>query len=372
MKLSKLSLLIIFFSFVLACCEDEPAPGPGPMVDDGVLSEIEYAPEEYNLVYPDHFPRMVIPEDNPLTIDGVELGRRLFYDPILSIDSTMSCSSCHLQEGSFTDNRKVSIGVDKIAGTRSSMSLLNIGFVTTGLFWDGGVQTLEEQALLPVEDPIELHHLWPDVINQLRSHEDYPMRFRKAFGIDNKSEINRGLAVKAIAQFERTLVSSGNAKYDRIVAGRSVYSDEELRGFDIFFDEHPDPSRHAECGHCHNAPLFTTNEFRNNGLDEVSSLADYIDKGLGETTGRIFDNGMFRIPTLRNIEQTAPYMHDGRFNTLDEVIDHYITGGFHADNLGAVMRPLNLGEEDRQDLIAFIKTLYDPDFLTDPRYSNPF
>lgn len=364
-------ILLVLLALILACCDD--SPGPDPMMSDDVdLTDIDYDPQAYDLVYPDHFPTMVIPTDNPMTQEGVELGRRLFFDPVLSLDSTQSCSLCHLQAGSFTDNLSVSTGVDGIAGHRSSMSLLNIGFATNGLFWDGRVETLEEQALLPVEDPIELHNMWPNVIQKLKSHTDYPQRFRKAFGINKSSEIDRELAVKAIAQFERSLVSSGNSKYDKVISGVSVFTDEELRGFDIFFDIELDTARHAECGHCHNAPLFTTNEYRNNGLDAVQTLEDFADKGLGETTGRIFDNGLFRIPTLRNIEFTAPYMHDGRFETLDEVIDHYITGGFHADNLGAVMRPLNLTDEDKQNLIAFIKTLADPDFMSNPIYSNPF
>ena len=364
---------ILFFLLISLCfssCEDDPVePEQMDIVD---LTDIAYEPQPYDLVYPDHFPSMEIPADNPLTVDGVELGRRLFYDPILSLDSTQSCSTCHLPSGSFTDNLAVSIGVDGLAGSRSSMSLLNVGFAVTGLFWDGRVQTLEEQALLPVEDPIELHNMWPNVIEKLQAHDDYTIRFRKAFGISTTSEISKELAAKAIAQFERTLVSSGNSKYDRVISGRSVFSDEELDGFDIFFDIAPDTSRHAECGHCHNAPLFTTNEFRNNGLDAVDALTDFSDLGLGETTGRVFDNGLFRIPTLRNIDFTAPYMHDGRFATLDEVIDHYITGGFHADNLGAVMRPLNLTDDDKSNLVAFIKTLADPDFMSNPMYSNPF
>lgn len=365
-------IFLLLVTLGLACCDDNiPPMGPGMEVEINLL-DIDYDPTDYDLQYPDHFPNMVIPADNPMTNEGVDLGRHLFYDPILSLDSTQSCSSCHLPAGSFTDNLSVSAGIDGINGKRSSMSLLNVGFVSTGLFWDGRSRTLERQALIPVEDPVELHDTWPNVIRKLSRHDDYPTLFRKAFGIESRSGITKELAAKAIAQFERSLVSSGESKYDRVVSGRSVFTDEELRGFDIFFDIDPDASRHAECGHCHNAPLFTTNEYRNNGLDEVESLRDFVDQGRGRVTGRVFDNGLFRIPTLRNIESTAPYMHDGRFQTLDEVIDHYITGGFHADNLGAVMRPLNLQEEDRRDLVAFIKTLADPDFMNNPLYSNPF
>jgi len=146
----------------------------------------------------------------------------------------MSCSSCHLQSSSFTDNKKVSAGIDGIPGNRSSMSLMNVGYFYTGLFWDGRVNTLEEQALLPVEDPIELHDSWPNVENKLRRHAMYPEMFRKAFGISNSDEITKELTAKALAQFERILISSGS-KYDNVLANLDVFTDEELLGFDMFY-----------------------------------------------------------------------------------------------------------------------------------------
>lgn len=356
---------LVFLSILifLSCC-DEPS--------ETDLTDIPFELENYNPNIPSNFPPLEIPADNKLTVQGIDLGRRLFYDPILSSDSTLSCSSCHLPQGNFTDNLKTSEGVDGDFGTRSSMTLLNVGFSNTGLFWDGRVETLEDQALLPVEDPIELHDTWPNVEAKLKRHEDYPSLFRKAFGIEDKSEISRDLAVKAIAQFERIMISSGNAKYDRVIAGTEVFTDLELDGHDIFFDISEDVSRHAECGHCHNAPLFTTNEFFNNGLDEVGSLNDFTDQGRGEHTGKMLDLGTFKVPTLRNIEHSAPYMHDGRFSTLDEVIDHYVSGGNHADNLAPVLRPLKLSEYDRSALIAFIKTLDDLDFINNPLLADPF
>ena len=339
---------------------------------DGDLTSIPYQPTSTVVEIPDHFPEMVIPADNPMTLQGIELGRRLFFDPILSSDGTMSCSSCHMPSGAFTDNLAVSTGVLGNEGRRSSMSLLNIGFNNNGFFWDGRTLSLEEQALLPIEDPLELNETWGNVETKLRDDEIYPALFRRAFGIASTQEITRELAAKAIAQFERTLVSSGNSKYDRVVQGLDVFSDEELRGHDIFFDIDPDISRHAECGHCHNAPLFTTNEYFNNGIDQVTDLTNFLDIGRGEVTSSIFDNGTFRVPTLRAIEFTAPYMHDGRFSTLDEVIDHYVTGGHPAQNLAPVLRELNLEPEDRTALKAFIETLADEDFLTNPSFLSPF
>jgi cytochrome c peroxidase len=339
---------------------------------EDLLIDIPYEPNEYVLQIPQGFPKMIIPTDNPLTIDGVELGRRLFYDAILSSDGSMSCSSCHLPGGNFTDNKDFSPGVTGQLSKRSSMTLLNIGFVNSGLFWDGRVATLEEQALIPVEDPIELHDSWPNVESKLQNDSEYPVLFRKAFGIESKDEITKDLAVKAIAQFERTMISSGQSKYDRVINGLDVFSDEELAGHNIFFDIDPDVSRHAECGHCHNAPLFTSNEYFNNGIENVVDLNSFPDKGRGAVTGRLFDNGTFRSPTLRNIFQSAPYMHDGRFETIDEVLDHYATGGHVVDNIGAVLRPLTMTSEDRSNLKAFLKTLEDPVFIAAPQLQSPF
>ena len=151
------------------------------MADPGDLTDIPYNPNEYQVVLPEGFPQMEVPSDNPMTVEGIVLGRKLFFDTILSGDSTMSCSSCHLQNGNFTDNLAVSKGIDGIAGTRSAMPLLNLGLNYQGMFWDGRSAQLEDQALLPVEDPIELHASWPEIEEKLKVHPDYPNDFRKAF-----------------------------------------------------------------------------------------------------------------------------------------------------------------------------------------------
>ena len=366
--ISIMILLVVWTS----SCDDDP-PKPMPMGVD--LTNITYDPVDYEINPPFGFPIFEVPEDNLITEDGVQLGRHLFYDPILSADSTMSCSSCHLPSGSFTDNKKVSAGIDGIPGKRSSMSLMNVGYFYTGLFWDGRVNTLEEQALLPVEDPIELHDTWQNVEEKLKNDVLYPELFRKAFGISNSDEITKELAVKAIAQFERILISTGS-KYDKVVAGVDGFSDEELLGFDLFFDENTDVPD-AECGHCHAPPLFTSGEYFNNGIDSVSdvskeSLLEFLDPGLGAVTLDTLDYGKFRSPTLRNVEFTAPYMHDGRFSTLREVLDHYNSGGHPARNLDQNVKPLGLNEEELQALEAFIKTLSEPEFLNKEEYSNPF
>ena len=363
----KLSLfgISIFIVLSLGACKDCEEP-----VDLGVsLTHIEYSPESYSVeVFPE-FPVLEIPSDNELTYDGIRLGQHLFFDPILSADSTMSCSSCHFPDKAFTDNLGVSTGIDGIAGTRSSMSLVNQAFYNTGLFWDGRVGSLEEQALLPVEDPIELHNNWTELIDKLQEHELYQELFRKAFGIEHSGEMTKELAAKSLAQYQR-IILSGNSLFDQTLRGTSSLSDEALEGFNMFFD-FPD-TKDAECGHCHQSPLMTDNTFKNNGITGVEDLDDYVDKGFGALTGNPLDNGKFRVPSLRNIELTAPYMHDGRFETLEEVIDHYISGGHPSPNKDPQIIPLTLNEVEKANLKAFLLTLTDTSYLDNELITNPF
>ena len=330
---------------------------------------IPFRPQPYEVPKPSQFVKMHIPEDNPCTKEGIALGRRLFYDPLLSKDQSISCASCHQQALSFTDGNARSEGIANRIGKRSVPSLINVGFYYTSLFWDGRVQSLEDQVLRSVEDSLELHNSWDLVENTLRKHPEYPRYFRQAFGINTKEEIDRHLVAKAIAQFERTLVSH-NSKYDQVQRGEAEFTKKEKRGWSIFFDasaELPD----SECGHCHIDPLFTDLDFSNNGLEEVQNLDDFQDKGRGAVSGRYYDNGKFRTPTLRNIELTAPYMHDGRFNSLEEVIDHYIKGGHYSENASPNVRELALEASHIDDLIAFLKTLTDPTVLQEEAFSDP-
>ncbi len=369
----KNSYLYLFFICLFFSCKKNNNPTVNPVIPDAKdLSTISYNPIPVTLPILDPLPPMDIPMDNPLTEDGIALGRFLFYDPLLSGNEKMACADCHLPKGGFTDNLAFSTGIDGIMGLRSSMSLINAGYFTKGLFWDGRIQTLEEQALLPVEDVTELHNEWESVEEKLQAHNDYPTRFRKAFGINTTDEITKELAVKAIAQFERSLVSA-NSKYDRVIRGEEFFDDDELTGFELFFDE-PNDLPDAECGHCHNAPLFTVNQYFNNGIDSVGSLEDFKDKGLGAITNNPFDNGKFRAPSLRNIALTAPYMHDGRFETLEEVIDHYNEGAHFADNIDPLImtRGLGLSDQNKKDLIAFLHTLTDTSFVNNPAFQNPF
>jgi cytochrome c peroxidase len=363
MRFVVFAVFIASFLLTVASCEDDDNK-------KGDLTGIKYLPETYQVNLPSHFPALEVPADNPLTKQGILLGRHLFYDPILSADSTMSCASCHLPEFSFTDAKAVSVGIDDIPGRRSSMSLINIGFAKSGLFWDGRAKTLEEQALLPVEDPVELHTTWPDVIEKIKVHPTYPKMFREAFGIKNKSEISKELAAKAMAQFERIIISK-DSKFDRIQQGQAFYTDLELIGLGLFFDDDPDLPD-TECGHCHNIPMATSDDFFNNGLTETSSLEGFPDVGRGKVTGSRADNGKFRAPTLRNIKYSSPYMHDGRFQTLDEVINHYKSGGKKSPNADPLLHPLAIDAYYIKALKAFIETFNDTLFYKNPDLQNPF
>jgi cytochrome c peroxidase len=363
MRIIGFALSLVLLTMV-SCVSDNNDP-------KGVdLTDIPYDPQPYEIEYPDFFPDLVTPPDNPLTYDGVQLGRHLFYDPILSIDSSMTCVSCHDPKKAFTDGRAVSPGVDGVLGKRSAMSLVNLGFQTKDFFWDGRSPSLEHQAILPIEDPLELQDDWDNVERKLERSPLYRELFRKAFGIQNSEEITRDLAANALGQFQRIIIS-GNAKFDREQQRKTFFTVEEQEGFDMFFDTSrvfPD----AECGHCHNWPLFTTNEFFNNGLDSSSTLTTFPDPGRGGVTNYLFDNGLFRATTLRNIELTAPYMHDGRFQTLEEVLDHYNSGGHYSETRDPLIKPLGLTERQKSSIIAFLKTLTDTSYLRNPDVLSPF
>jgi len=377
-----LILLAVLLGYT-ACKQDDPVPVPTPGECD--LTGIPYNPQAYVIPKPDSFPAIPIPADNPTTLEGVQLGRMLFYDPILSGDSTQSCSSCHLPAGNFTDNKATSKGIQGINGRRSAMSLLNVAYSTKGFFWDGRAATLEEQVLKPVEDPVEMHNTWVNAMEKLRNHPNYPGYFRQAFGISDCSEMSKEQAARAMAQFIRTLVSSGQSKYDLWRKGQVELTDEELNGYIMFFDRGRDLGYNlpdAQCFHCHGGETFTTNSYFNNGLDSVASLDDFVDKGRGEVTGNRYHNGQFRSPGLRNITLSAPYMHDGRFQTLEQVLAQYSDNGFGVENEDPFIRqigfPVGNGQysgltiSQQNDIIAFLHTLTDTVFIHNPLHQNPF
>lgn len=336
------------------------------------LTGLPYAPETYVFGLPDHFRQMPQPADNPATEAGVRLGQRLFFDPILSADSSISCATCHRPELAFTDGLALSRGINGATSVRSSMSLVNVG-LQQEFFWDGRSGSLEEQSLHPVEDPNEMGALWPDIERRLRRHGDYPARFRAAFGIDNTEEIDRALVAKAIAQFERS-ITSGGSRYDEVVYGlRGFFSELEEEGRDLYFRE--PTTEHPGCAHCHNAPTFADIDagtgFRNNGLTGTDELDGFPDLGRGAVTGNPYDNGKFRAPTLRNVELTAPYMHDGSLATLDEVLDHYASGGHYSPTRDVQVVGFPLDERRRAALKAFLATLTDRAALERPGVTDP-
>ncbi len=338
---------------------------------DGPIEEEEtYIPTPKPLTIPpilqQLLPAPYIPADNPQTEEGLALGRKLFYDPILSGDGSQACASCHQPGNSFSDPKKFSIGIDGFEGTRNSMPLYNMAWNTNEkFFWDGRSVGLEKQALDPVTNPIEMHNTWENAVASLQATAPYPELFRKAFGT---SIVTKELTAKAIAQFERTLISA-NAPFDRYLLGENSLTPEEINGFAIFMDE-----ARGDCFHCHgNAfnPLWTDNIFHNNGLDAIIT-----DKGLGNISGDPNDDGKFKSPSLRNLAYTAPYMHDGRFETLDEVINHYSEGLVYSRTIDPLMKAVSRGgvqltESDKADLKAFLLSLSDPSFISNPAFQDP-
>ena len=307
----------------------------------------------------------VVPINNPQTVEGIALGKKLFFDPILSGDGSQACADCHTPESAFSDSDRFSDGIDGIDGNRNSMPIFNLAWnYDEKFFWDGRVFSLEHQAFEPVTNPIEMHNTWEAAVTKLQQDNIYPDMFDAAFGT---STIDSTLVTKAIAQFERTLISA-NSKFDRHLMGEDILTPQELNGFDVFMDE-----TKGDCFHCHgnaNNPLWTDNIFHNNGLDAVIT-----DLGLGMVTGDPADNGKFKSPSLRNLEFTAPYMHDGRFNTLEEVINHYSEGLQNSPTIDPLMKKVveggvQLSDQDKADLKAFLLSLSDPSFISNPAFQN--
>ncbi|MEM7014444.1 MAG: MbnP family protein, partial [Verrucomicrobiota bacterium] len=257
-------------------------------------------------------PRVSFPSDNLPTIEGVSLGEDLFFDPRLSGTNEQSCASCHDPKLSFADSRKLSLGANGQIGRRNSMPLINLAWHDR-FFWDGRATTLREQVLMPIQDPTEMNQQLPDLLEELRADRATVGKFENAFG---SSEISEASLAKALEQFVITRISQ-NSKFDRAARGEVELTEQEKRGLALFVTEFDPKNGHfgADCFHCHGGNLFTTRRFTNNGIQPLGE-----DFGLYETTGDPTDRGKFKTPTLRNVELTAPYMHDGRFATLEEVV----------------------------------------------------
>lgn len=367
MRIKKNGLVVFIFLIIVllyACRKDIPIGDP-----------FAYDPTPYKFKIPlthgwSAFP---VPTDNPQTVAGVSLGKKLFFEPMLSANNTKSCASCHNPAFAFSDKGiAFSDGVNGEKGTRNAMPLFNLGWADKynltihRYFWDGGANDLERQAIGPITNPVEMASNLNDVIRKLQSHPEYPGLFRKAFGSDS---ITTSKLTKALAQFERTLISS-NSPYDKAERRERLRTQSEHNGMIIFITESK-----GDCFHCHGnlgSPFFTDFSFQNNGLDEIST-----DLGLGRITGKAEDMGKFKVPTLRNLVFTAPYMHDGRFKTLQEVVEFYNSGTQNAASVSPFISKhfaaggLNLTPQDKIDLISFLVSLSDTAFVLNPEFSKP-
>jgi cytochrome c peroxidase len=377
MKKKQILFFILTAVLFTNCKLDEPGMNPTAAPIAGDLTQIPAAPHNFTVEVPQGFPAVEVPADNPMTREGVELGRHLFYDVRLSKGDKMSCGSCHLPQKGFADPARFSVGVNGQVTDRQSMALMNIGMAQTTFFWDGRAASLEAQALEPVENHIELDENWGNVIAKLQKDTMYHRLFRKAFAIRNVADITKELAVKAIAQFERTIIVGGESRYQKVfVKGTALYTDEELDGYDMFFNTRNSPLPDAQCLHCHNEPLFKSGtggtQFTNNGLQFVTSLDDFADKGRGRVTGIRFDNGKFRAPTLWNNALSAPYMHNGRLRELKHVVDFYADAPKSGENLDPFVERIVLDEPQKDAIVAFMKMLTDTVSLRKPEFQNPF
>ncbi len=310
----------------------------------------------FPLAISERLPQVKLPADNPLTVEGVALGRRLFHDERLSRNNSQSCADCHDPAKAFTDGRKYSLGEQGQTGRRNAMPLLNLAWAQE-YFWDGRAKSLREQVLMPIQDAHEMNEKLERVVAKLSGDADYPAQFQAAFGTKGITAERLSLALE---QFLLALVSQ-DSKFDRAARKLTTLTKQEQRGLQLFVTEY-DPARGlrgADCFHCHGGNLFSNHQFINNGLEERNG-----DLGRMEVTKLEADRDKFKVPTLRNVALTAPYMHDGRFDTLEQVVAHY-NGPLHRSaNLDPNLAKhpesgLDLSAEDQAALVAFLKTLTD-------------
>lgn len=312
-------------------------------------------PVKWGLKVPAHFPEPVYKFENNQQFQArFELGRDLFYDPILSLDNTISCASCHSQTHAFADhNGAFSSGVGGTLGTRNSPSISNLAWYPS-FMWDGGVNHIEVFSIAPITNPLEMKETIANVLVKLNAQESYRKKFRKAY---NATTITDQKLFQALSQYMAMIVSA-NSKYDKFREGKTSLSAGEQEGLALF---------QAKCASCHTEPLFTDFTFRNNGLD-----ATFTDLGRGHITQNPNDNGKFKVPSLRNVELTYPYMHDGRFFTLSQVMDHYSSGIQDSPTRDASLADgIPMTASEKQKIILFLKTLTDYALMADPLLAEP-
>jgi len=337
----KTGLLVLMIAFAAVSCKKSPVEDLSILVD-----------EPYYLTIPEGFTNPDIPEDNQLTKLRVELGKKLFFDKNLSVDGSISCGSCHLQEFAFSDGRAKSIGVDGRPGRRNSPVLFNLAWHDR-LMADGGVPSIELQVMVPLHDELEMASNILDVSAVLNENEEYRNLAMAAYNRD----VDPFVITRAIAAYERTLVS-GNSRYDQFLAGNlNALSTSEKAGMDLFFSDR------TSCSSCHGGFLLADNEYHNIGLSE-----SYEDAGRELITLDGNDNGKFKTPTLRNIALTAPYMHDGSVESLEEVLDHFISGGFNHPVKDDRIRNLDITSVEKQSIIDFLGALTDIEFIENEEF----
>ena len=338
---------------------------------DILIPDLPTTPYEYaNLSLPTHFTNNNVantdntPNNNPVTNAGATLGRVLFYDVKLSANNTTSCASCHIQSNSFSDPDQLSLGFDGGHTRRHSTSLANARYYERGrFFWDERAESLEAQALIPIQDMVEMGLTLPELETKIAATDYYDPLFTAAFG--DETVTNERIAL-ALAQFVRSMVSY-DSKFDQVLQGQATFTASEARGRNLF-------EGRARCDRCHETDVQALDRPRNIGLDATNT----VDGGVGESTGNQNQQGQFKAASLRNVAVSAPYMHDGRFETLDEVVNFYNSQIQNNPNLDNILRQngqprrLNLNQRDRGDIVAFLNTLTDNSFLTDPKFSDPF
>ena len=327
---------------------------------DDFEGEAYIADQAYDLEIPADFPALAFDRDkNPVTVNGVALGKKLFYEGRLSRNNSISCGFCHIQENAFTHHgHPVSHGIDNRLGIRNAPPIQNMAFLRN-YTWDGVSHDLDERSLVPITTDFEMDSSMPEVVGKLNTDANYKKLFKAAFGDEN---ITGERVLKAISQFMVTMVSA-DSKYDRVLKGKTAFTAEENEGYQLFRNN---------CASCHSGALFTDESFRNTGM---YYNAQYNDRGRYRVTLDWNDNMKFRVPSLRNVEYTAPYMHDGRFTTLEAVLNFYSDQVENQPNLDPLLKKdghigIRMNPSEKQYIIAFLKTLSDQNFITNKAFAE--
>ncbi|MFT5642091.1 MAG: cytochrome c peroxidase [Cyclobacteriaceae bacterium] len=343
MHISSIQFILFLGLFFLWSCNDSQEP-------EEVVIE-----NDFGFVKPEHFPEPSYTfSNNEVTKEGFNLGKALFFDPIFSRDGTVACSSCHDQTVAFADpQHRLSIGIEDRVGVRNAPQMTNLAFMNN-FFWDGGVIHVDFIPLNAIENPLEMDEETSEVVVKLRNTETYPPMFAKAFGTDS---VSTPRMLHALSQFMVMLVSA-DAPYDQYRLNKAELTNLQVQGLDIFEEK---------CASCHSGELFTDQSFRNNGLD-----SEFEDLGRGVITEDENDFGKFRVPSLRNVMLTKPYMHDGRFSSIEEVLAHYNEGVVFSESLDETLKGERLGialtEDERLKIAAFLETLTDTNFISNPTF----